>query len=60
MIGIPAQALKLNIKVKNGANKNNFLLDKFGIIISFITNFKPSAKGCKSPHIPTTFGPRRL
>jgi hypothetical protein len=30
-----------------------------GKIISLTTNFKPSAKGCKKPQIPTTFGPFR-
>jgi len=39
-------------------NKNLFAL--VGIIISLTTNFKPSAKGCKKPKIPTMLGPLRL
>jgi hypothetical protein len=30
-----------------------------GKIISLITNFKPSANGCKKPQTPTIFGPFR-
>lgn len=36
------------------------LLAFVGIKISFNINFKPSANGCKNPHIPTTLGPLRL
>jgi len=43
--------------VRIGENTNKKLLDFIGIISSFITNFKPSAKGCKKPQKPTTLGP---
>jgi hypothetical protein len=58
-LGITAQPLKLKIKVKIGAKINKPLLERVGIIISFITSFKPSAKGCSKPQNPTTSGPRR-
>lgn len=51
--------IKLKNNVKNGPNKNKNLFAFVGIIISLITNFKPSAKGCKKPYIPTTLGPFR-
>jgi hypothetical protein len=43
-----------------GESTNKKLLDFMGIISSFMTNFKPSANGCKTPQKPTTFGPFRL
>jgi hypothetical protein len=55
-----AQFKKLKNKAIIGASKNIILFDLLGIIVSFINNFKPSAKGCKIPKIPTTFGPLRL
>ena len=48
---------KLKKRVKNGPKTNKNLFDFVGIIISLITNFKPSAKGCKTPQIPVTVGP---
>jgi hypothetical protein len=54
---IAIHPIKLKNKVKAGAQINKKLLALFGIIISLITNFKPSAKGCKIPQIPTTAHP---
>ena len=36
-------------------NKTTSLL--LGKTVSLVNSFKPSAKGCKNPHIPTTLGP---
>lgn len=49
--------IKLNKSVRIGENTNKKLLDFMGIISSFMTNFRPSANGCKIPQNPTTFGP---
>ena len=57
--GITDQLIKLRNNVKNGAKKNKILCDFKGITISLVSNFKPSAKGCKKPHTPTTLGPFR-
>jgi hypothetical protein len=54
---IAAQPIKLKNKVTLGPKINKNLLALFGIITSLITNFKPSANGCKKPKIPTTLGP---
>jgi hypothetical protein len=54
---ITTQPTKLKNKVKNGPKINKKLFVFEGIISSLITNFKPSAKGCKKPQIPTIFGP---
>jgi hypothetical protein len=56
--GITAQLIKANIKVDIGATTNIKLFALLGIIISFNTNFKPSANACNNPHTPTTLGPR--
>jgi len=58
-LGITAQPVKLKTKVKIGAKTNKPLLERVGTIISLMTNFKPSAKGCSKPQNPTTSGPRR-
>jgi hypothetical protein len=57
--GIANQPIKAKNKVKKGPKTNKNLLAFVGIIISLTTNFNPSAKGCKNPQIPTTFGPLR-
>jgi hypothetical protein len=57
--GKTVQVRKLKNKANIGAIINTILLDLLGIIVSFINNFKPSAKGCKIPKNPTTFGPLR-
>jgi hypothetical protein len=56
-MGNTAQFIKLKVNVNIGANTNNRTFDFLGIIISFITNFKPSANGCSKPQKPTTLGP---
>ena len=43
-----------------GAKINNKVLALPGKIVSFTNNFKPSAKGCNKPKIPTKLGPLRL
>lgn len=58
--GMTIQPAKLSINVNKGAPKKINLLDFRGIITSFNKAFKPSAKGCNNPQIPTTFGPRLL
>jgi hypothetical protein len=45
-------------RVKLGANRNRTAFDLVGIIISFSSSFKPSAKACKIPQNPVTLGPR--
>jgi hypothetical protein len=55
--GSTAQFIKLKVNVNIGANINNITFDFLGIVISFITNFKPSANGCNNPQKPTTLGP---
>jgi hypothetical protein len=55
--GIIDQPRKLKNKVMTGPKIKRKLFVLVGIIISFTTNFKPSAIGCKKPQIPTIFGP---
>jgi hypothetical protein len=55
--GITLQPTKLNNKVAKGAKKKKKLLALCGIKISFKNNLIPSARGCKTPHQPTTIGP---
>jgi hypothetical protein len=57
---IANQPIKLKNNVKLGAKINKNLFALFGTIISLTINFNASANGCKTPQIPTTFGPRRL
>jgi hypothetical protein len=47
-------------RLKHGADKNSTQLDLTGIIISFKSNFKPSANACNTPQNPVTLGPLRL
>src|SRR5205085_20207 len=47
-------------QVTSGASRNTPLLAAAGMVGSFRTNFKRSAKDCSKPHGPTTFGPRRI
>ena len=49
-----------SVQVTSGASKNTPLLAPAGMTGSLNTNFRRSAKDCKSPHGPTTFGPRRI
>jgi len=58
--GIANQPIKLKNNVKNGPKTNKNLFALVGIIISLMTSFKPSAKGCKIPQKPTILGPFRL
>ena len=55
--GITAHPAKLKTIVIIGANKKTNLFDPLGIIFSLVSNFKASAKLCKSPKGPTIFGP---
>ena len=55
--GITAHDNRANINPINGAIINITLFEWFGIIVSFVNNFNPSANGCSNPHTPTTFGP---
>jgi len=51
------QLIRLNVNNKIGANKK---IKEFAFVGSnncFNNNFKPSAKGCNKPQIPTTSGP---
>lgn len=57
--GTTAQPNTLKTNVKYGLNTKSRALARFGIIISLIINFKPSAKGCSKPQGPTTLGPKR-
>jgi hypothetical protein len=45
------------INVIIGANKNIRKLDVLGITVSLASNLNASAMACKSPKIPTVFGP---
>jgi hypothetical protein len=58
--GITPQPTKLNNNVSKGAKKKKKLLALCGIKISFKNNLRPSARGCKTPHQPTTIGPWRF
>nr|YP_010194629.1 hypothetical protein LKZ09_mgp05 [Conidiobolus polyspermus]QZZ81368.1 hypothetical protein [Conidiobolus polyspermus] len=58
--GITAHANILNTNVIYGATKNNILFACDTNIVSFITNFNPSANGCNTPNTPTLFGPNLL
>jgi hypothetical protein len=54
-----AQTICATVKVTIGANRKSPRLAADGMIVSCRNTFKPSAKLCKSPSGPTTFGPRR-
>jgi len=58
--GITTQLIKLRKNVNNGAIKNIKKTALVGRINSLITNFNPSAIGCKIPQKPTTLGPTLL
>lgn len=58
-MGITHQDNKASKKVMQGDKININKLALNGNTVSFANNFKPSAKGCKSPNIPTTLGPFR-
>src|ERR1700726_1026662 len=58
--GITAQAASAKTQLTSGASRNTPLLAPEGMIGSFSTNFKRSAKDCSRPHGPTTLGPRRI
>lgn len=53
------QPNKLKNKVKTGAKIKLKVLAFVGITVSLIKSFKPSARGCKRPKKPITFGPLR-
>jgi hypothetical protein len=57
--GITNQPTRLKVMISTGATKKTKALALVGTTISLHKSFNPSAKGCKSPKIPTTFGPRR-
>ena len=57
--GITAQTITGSTKETIGARKNTALSAPDGMTISLTMYFSMSAKHCKSPHGPTTFGPRR-
>jgi len=57
--GITNQPTRLKVIISTGATKKTRALALVGTTISLHKSFNPSAKGCKSPKIPTTFGPRR-
>jgi hypothetical protein len=57
--GITAHPTKLSMIIANGAIRKITVFDLLGMTISLHNSFNPSASGCKSPKIPTTFGPRR-
>ena len=57
LIGITAQATKASVIVTIGARTNTTLLALAGIITSLKTYFRASARVCKRPKGPTTFGP---
>jgi hypothetical protein len=57
--GITAQPNKLKKRVKMGEITKAKVFALVGITVSFINNFKPSAKGCSKPQKPTKVGPCR-
>ena len=57
--GTTAQPNKLSKNVIIGARIKINVFALLGKIDSLTNNFKPSAKGCSKPQIPTTAGPRR-
>src|ERR1700721_1717158 len=59
-IGMTAQAASASTQLTSGASRNTPLLAPEGMIGSFSTNFKRSAKDCSRPKGPTTLGPRRI
>jgi len=50
-------SLKKRVKIGEITKAKVFAL--VGITVSFINNFKPSAKGCNRPQKPTKVGPCR-
>ncbi|MNT39033.1 hypothetical protein D3C72_1752500 [compost metagenome] len=58
--GITAQAASAGMMDSTGATRNSPLLDLVGRMISFISSFTPSARGCSSPFGPTRLGPIRI
>src|SRR5258708_36771900 len=59
-IGITAQAASASTQLTKGASRNTPLLAPEGMIGSFSTNFRRSAKDCSRPQGPTTLGPRLI
>lgn len=51
--------VKAITKAMHGDKIKIIQLARTGIITSFNNNFNPSAKACRIPQNPTTFGPRR-
>ena len=58
--GITAQVISDSTKVIIGARKNTVLSAPAGTTISLTMYFRKSAKLCRRPQGPTTFGPRRI
>ena len=57
--GMTAQAIIASENVSIGAIRNSSGLLPDGMIVSFISIFSASAKGCHRPNGPTTLGPLR-
>ncbi len=57
--GITAQLSNATVKVMIGASRNRPLLALEGMMVSCRKTFAASAKLCRMPKGPTTFGPRR-
>ena len=57
--GMTAQAIIASVMVSSGATMNRMRFAPVGMIVSFISIFSASAKGCIRPNGPTTFGPLR-
>ena len=57
--GITAHADIASTTETNGANTNTPLLALAGMTGSLQMNLRKSANGCRTPHGPTTLGPRR-
>src|SRR4051794_29439124 len=59
-IGITAHAASASTQDTSGASRNTPLLEPDGMIGSFSTNLRKSAKDCSRPNGPTTLGPLRI
>ena len=57
--GITAQAIIASVMVSKGAITNRMRFDPVGMIVSLVSIFSASAKGCHRPNGPTTLGPLR-
>ena len=57
--GITAQPISPSANMIIGAMMKRTRLAPVGMMVSFISSFRPSASGWKSPNGPTTLGPLR-